>query len=199
MLESDLIHQLVEEKELVMPLLFKPIQFEILEKLDQRKSLTPNEQRYLRGKVRRKLQVLQKLCATESPEKDLTFLLDTIGSYYITGLAALKHHGYGWFYEPKIIEIINTRLQGKLIWQDTTFKFIRVKSISKKETAVDSETGLHYASNDQVYKDISLTKNRYTQTVWQQMYTRYGTLFARNKYPLSKEVIDYQKNVLQQD
>jgi len=192
-MNQTLIHHLVTEQDLVTPILFKPVQFKILQKLEQAKPLTHNEQRYMRGKLGKKLHAIEGILATKEPEKDLALMLNLIGSYYITGLEALKHNGYGWFYEPKIIEVINTRITGKITFQDKTVKFIRVKSLSKSEILVDTETSLHYASNDQIHKDIAFTQNKYVKTLWMQMYGRYGKIFSTLDLPIPEEETDFTR------
>lgn len=193
MINQTLIHHLVTEPDLSVPALFKPVQFGILQKLDQAQLLTPNEQRYLRGKLGKKLKALDKLLSIKQPEQELTLLLNSIGSYYITGLEALKHNGYGWFYEPKIMEIINTKVKGKIVLKEKTIKFIRIKSLSKSKTALDPETCLRYASNDQILKDIIFTKNKYAKTLWMQMYRRYGKVFSALDIEVPEEEIDLSK------
>ena len=129
-------------------------------------------------------------------ENEYTLLLNTIGSYYITGLEALKHNGFGWYYEPKIIEIINTKIEGKVALKGKTIKFVRVKSITNSKITIDKETGLKYAINDQIIKDIPFTKNEYTKTVWIQMYTRYKSMFAKRvaKFKgITQKKMDYSK------
>jgi hypothetical protein len=192
MVDQQLIHTIVREEDTLVPTLFKPGQFKILQKLDQGKSLTENEQRYLRGNMKRKLQALQKIMNIENKD-ELHELLGPLGSYYITGLAALKHNGYGWFYEPKVIEVINTKIEGKVALPGKTLKFIRVKSISKSKIMVDKETHLKYAQNEQILKDIALTKNRYTKTIWMQMYRRYTKMFAKGRYTIPETKNDFAK------
>ncbi len=193
MINQALIHHLVEEPDLVTPTFFKPVQFKILQKLDQNHSLTDNEQRYLRGKLGKKLKALEALSIATPPEQELAVLLNSIGSYYITGLEALKHNGYGWFYEPKIMEIINTKIQGKIAFREKTIKFIRIKSLSKSIIILDSETGQRYASNDQILKDIAFTKNKYAKTIWMQMYQRYGKVFSALDIEITDEETDVSK------
>lgn len=193
MINQALIHHLVAEQDLVTPTLFKPVQFKILQKLDQGHSLTDNEQRYLRGKLGKKLKALEILSTATPSEQELTILLNSIGSYYITGLEALKYNGYGWFYEPKIIEVINTKITGKIIFKEKTIKLIRVKSLSKSKTVLDAKTSLRYASNDQILKDITFTKNAYTKTLWMQMYQRYGKVFSALDIKTPEEETDVSK------
>ncbi len=190
---QQLIHRLVEEQELVVPTLFKPVQFRILHKLEQGQPLTDNEQRYRRGNLQQKLKVLQQLLISGPPEQELPLLLNFCGPYYITGLEALRHHGYGWFYETKVIEVINTKIAGKVTLLSKTIKFIRIKSLSKSKIIVDRETGLRYASSNQIFKDVAFTKNEYSKSVWMQMYRRYGVVFVKKKYPFPAEDIDFTR------
>jgi len=188
-----LIHHLVAEQDVVTPILFKPMQFKILQKLDQATPLTPNEQRYLRGKLGKKLRALEGILTTKEPEKELALLLNSMGPYYITGSEALKHNGYGWFYEPKIMEVINTKIEGKIAFRNKKVKFIRVKSLSKSKIVVDTKTSLHYASNDQIHKDITYTKNNYVKSLWMQMYQQYRKTFSNLTFPIVEEDIDFTR------
>lgn len=193
-MDTKFIHKLAEEEDLVVPTLFKPVQFRVIKKVDAGKKLTENEKRYLRGKMRNKVMILHALGCAASQQDELLLLLNSIGSYYITGLAALKYNGYGWYYEPKIIEVINTKIQGKLALKNKTLKFIRVRSISKSKVIVDKETHLRYAANEQIIKDTSFTKNQYARTIWKQMLERYGKMFVSKtkKYGLKEgKKIDY--------
>lgn len=193
MVSQTLINRLVTEQDLITPILFKPKQFKILQKLDQGHSLTDNEQRYLRGKLGKKLKVLEGLLRTKPPEQELSVFLNSIGSYYITGLEALKHNGYGWFYEPKIMEIINTKITGKITFKEKTIRFIRVKSLSQSKTILDSKTNVRYASNDQILKDIAFTKNKYAKNIWMQMYQRYEKMFSALDIEIPEIEIDLSK------
>src|SRR3989338_87614 len=104
MANQQLIRKLADSEELVVPVLFKPVQFTIIKKMNTGKKLTENEKRYLRGNMRAKLIALEKLDTRDGTNESISILLDGIGSYYITGLEALKHNGYGWYFEPKTIE-----------------------------------------------------------------------------------------------
>ncbi len=194
-----LIQKLVEMEDTVVPTLFKPVQFNILKKLDKGKKLTENEKRYLRGKMKNKLNLLSRFMAAKMEEAgDYVVFLDSLGSYYITGLDALKHNGFGWYFKPKIIEIINTKIQGKVSISNKTLKLIRVKSIKNSRFSIDQKTGLKYATNEQIIKDIKITKNEYAKSVWRQMLTRYGNFFIKNynkfkPYIQKPRIIDYKK------
>ena len=175
-----LIQKIAEAEEKVVPALFKPVQSRIIKKLSKGKKLTENEKRYLRGNMGEKLIALEQLDLKEESKDSSNAFLDSIGSYYITGLEALRHNGYGWYFEAKVIEVMNTRIDGSIRISDKLFKFIRVKSIEGSKYALDKKTGLKYASNEQVFKDAKFTKNEYAKNVWLQMLSRYGKLFVKN-------------------
>src|SRR3989338_1211723 len=108
MLNPQLIKKLVNFEDIVVPTLFKPIQFNILKKLNLGKRLNDNEKRYLRGKMREKLYLLEELESKGKISNPINVFLNSVSSYYITGLEALRHNGYGWYFEQKVIEVINT-------------------------------------------------------------------------------------------
>ena len=194
MASQQLIRKLADSEEKVVPTLFKPGQFSIIKKMNAGKKLTENEKRYLRGKMREKLIALEELESKETPSGSASILLNSIGSYYITGLEALRHNGYGWYFEAKAIEVINTRIEGTVRISGSIFKFIRVKSIENSKYSIDRKTGLKYAANEQIFNDAKLTKNEYVKNVWVQMLSRYGKLFARN-YEKFRQLIPKQKRI----
>ena len=66
------------------------------------------------------------------------------------------------------------------------------------EIKIDKKTGLKYATNEQVFKDVSHTKNLYTKTIWLQMLSRYNKLFVKNytkfkKYIPKQITVDYSR------
>ncbi len=198
MVNSQLIKKLVDREDAIVPVLFKPGQFHIIKKINQGKKLSDNEKRYLRGKMRQKLMALEELEGIERINKSTNIILNEIESYYITGLEALRHNGYGWYFETKIIEVINTKIEGIIRISGNVFKFIRVKSIGTGKYQIDMKTGLKYAANEQIFYDAKITKNEYVKNVWVQMLSRYGKMFVKShdkfKYLLPKErVIDYSK------
>ena len=132
-----IIHKLVRTEDIVVPTLFKPVQFNVLKKLDAGKKLTENEKRYLRGKMKDKLNMLARFTAGKEERRDYIMFLDNLDSYYITGLEALKHNGFGWYFKPKITEVINTKIEGKVSISNKTLRFIRVKSIKNSKFSVD--------------------------------------------------------------
>lgn len=193
MVNQGLIQLLVKEEDLVVPTLFKPVQFNVIKKIAKCKKLTENEKRYLRGKMKEKFRTLNELVSIRHERDEYTNFLNALSSYYITGLTALKHNGYGWYYEPKVIEVINTKIEGKLALKNVTLKFIRIKSISNSKRVTDKDTGLKYATNEQIIKDVSFTKNGYTRTVWIQMLARYRGLFVKNISKFNNLIPPYQK------
>ena len=122
-------------------------------------------------------------------------MLKNIGFYYITGQEALKHNGYGWYYESKLIEVINTKIEGVINFKEKKVRFIRIKSINYSKIITDKETGLKYATNEQILKDIMFTKNEYTKIAWMQMFKQYGNIFAKLKKHnnVAETKIDYLK------
>lgn len=194
MANQQLIRKLADCEEKVVPALFKPGQFSIIKKINAGKKLSENEKRYLRGKMKEKLIALEELESKGEANESVRILLDSIGSYYITGLEALRHNGYGWYYEAKIVEVINTRINGTLRIAGNIFKFMRVKSIENSRYMIDRKTGLKYAENEQVFNDSKLTKNEYVRNVWVQMLSRYGKMFARH-YDKFKQFIPMEKKI----
>lgn len=197
-MNQQLVKKLVNFESVVVPTLFKPVQFNILKKLNEGKKLNDNEKRYLRGKMKEKLQLLEKLESKEEKSDSIGIFLNSISSYYITGLEALKYNGYGWYFEPKAIEVMNTRIEGKIRIENKTLKLIRVKSVENSRYIIDKKTGLKYATNEQIIKDISITKNEYAKNVWIQMLSRYYNLFSKdyNKFKSlipKQKVVDYEK------
>lgn len=194
MANQQLIRKLAESEELVVPTIFKPVQFSIIKKINAGKKLTENEKRYLRGKMGKKLIALEQLESKQLQIENLNIILNSIGSYYITGLEALKHNGFGWYFEPKAIEVMNTRIEGTLRVAGAILKFIRIKSIEKSEYLVDKKTGLKYAANEQILNDAKLTKNEYVENVWMQMLSRYRKMFVKN-YEKFKQLIPKEKPI----
>src|SRR3989344_664434 len=149
--------------------------------------------------MRTKLNILNS-CMNGSAEmvNEYRVFLGSLQSYYITGLEALRHNGFGWYFEPKIIEVINTKIEGKISIAHKTVKFFRVNSIKNSKYTLDKKTGLKYADNEQIIKDIKIIKNTYAENVWRQMISRYGDLFIKNRvkfklYIQKPEIINYAK------
>lgn len=197
MVQQLLLKKLVAMEDYIVPTLFKPVQFNIIKKLDQGKKLDENEKRYLRGKMKKKLALLEQLSSKAERTNQLNLFVDSLGSYYVTGLAALKHNGFGWYFEPKIMEIINTKIEGNVHINNISLKLIRVKSMQKKEYITDEETNVNYAINKQILKDVAVTKNEYTKDVCIQMLSRYKNMFIKEykqfkSLIITERVIDYK-------
>ncbi len=194
MVNQQLIRKLADSEDKVVPSLFKPVQFNIIKKLNAGQKLAENEKRYLRGKMKEKLIALASLESKEEYD-GIGSLLESIGSYYITGLEALRHNGYGWYFRTKTIEVINTRIEGKINILGNTFKFVRIKSMENSKYSFDKKNGLKYAENEQIFYDARLTKNEYVRSVWIQMLSRYGKMFAKplKQFVLEERKVDYAK------
>ena len=194
-MKQNLIAKIVENEDAVKPTLFKPIQFEVIKKLYKKLNLTETEKRYLRGNIRNKMEAIQKLNLPEQKD-DLANFLNSIGSYYITGFEALKHNGYGWYYDVKKVDVINTKVDGKLRIGKKTLNLIRVKSISKSKFI--SDNNLNYATNEQILKDNRIIKNKYLEKTWLQMLHRYPKMFVKHiteykKYLSNAEDVDLDR------
>ncbi len=197
-MDHKLISKIANNEDLIVPTLLKPKQYEVIKKLNKNQKLNENEKRYLRGDIRKKLFLIEKLINDNQTQTKLSTFLNAIDSYYITGLEALKHNGYGWFYETKIIEIINTKIEGNIFIEGKTIKLIRVKSIKNCQTIVDRDTHIKYATNEQIFKDTNLTHNSYTKQIWKNMLGRYRKTFVKNlekyEYLISNiPEVDYSK------
>ena len=72
------------------------------------------------------------------------------------------------------------KIEGKIRIENKTLKLIRVKSIEKSRYALDKKTGLKYATNEQIIKDIGITKNEHAKKIWIQMLSRYEKMFTKN-------------------
>jgi hypothetical protein len=161
-------------------LLFKPVQLRIIEKITHGSALSSNEKRYLRGRLGKKLRLLEHLVRPARPRTDpLGEFVGLLGEYYITGYAALKHNGYGWYFDPQKIEIVNTRLDGRLTVDGKTVILKRVKFIGLDWWAADSGTGLKYATNERILVDAQRSGQTHLVKTWTSMLESYGTLFVK--------------------
>src|SRR3989344_6619384 len=100
MVAKNMLKELVSSEDLIVPTLFKSGQFAIIKKINEGKNLTENEKRYLRGRLGKKLSIIESL-QSKTIVNNLTFFLNNINSYYITGAEALKNNGFGWYFTPK--------------------------------------------------------------------------------------------------
>jgi len=196
MTDIKLLQKILSIDESLINTIIKPKQLSIIKKQVLGKKLTENEKRYLRGNLRKKFELLEVLWNNTDNSSGRQQLLNNIDHYYITGLQALKYHGFGWYYEPKIIEIINTRLEGIIRLESITLKFFRVRSINHSKVTIDDITGLKYASIEQIIRDTIYTKNKYTELVWNNMLKRYRKQFVEDpdrylKEPSESNIVDY--------
>jgi hypothetical protein len=163
-------------------LLFKPVQLRVIDKISKGAILSSNEKRYLRGRLGTKLRLLDHLVRPARPQTgSLGAIVSLLGEYYITGYAALKHNGYGWYFEPRRIEVVNTRLDGRLTVDGKVVVFRRVKSIGPDWWATDSGTDLKYATNERILVDAQRSGQDNLVKTWISMLERYGKIFV--KYP----------------
>jgi hypothetical protein len=181
MIHEELISKLIKLGEKKVYVLFKPKQFKVLEKINNGMILNETEERYLRGSIIHKLNFLFELnLEIYTPKiKTYTTFLKILDNYYVTGMEALKHNGYGWDYTTKIVEIINTKLNGEIDFSEKKLKLIKIRSIKKSNFLFDSSDGLKYATNEQIIKDNSLTKNSVVRKKWINLYSTYGTTFSK--------------------
>jgi hypothetical protein len=162
-------------------LLFKPVQLRVIDKITRGSILSPNERRYLRGRLGKKLRLLDHLIRPARPQTDaLGAIVSLLGEYYITGYAALKHNGYGWYFDPRKIEVVNTRLDGRLTVDGKLVIFRRVKSIGPDWWTADSATGLKYATNERILVDAQRSAQMHLVKTWTAMLERYGKVFVKN-------------------
>lgn len=196
MSNTKLLQKILSINESLTNFVIKSKQLILLRKLLTGQELTENEKRYLRGNLGKKLEFLEQLWEELNEIDEYQSLLNIIDSYYITGLEAIKYHGFGWFYDTKIIEIINTRLEGKIRLKNKTLKFYRVKSIGNNKFVTDESTGLKYATIEQVIVDTRYTRNEYTKIVWKNMLNRYWDSFLKNPNKFKEYQIKESKIVL---
>lgn len=183
MIYDELISKLVSLGQDKVNILFKPKQFEVLKKIESGENLTETQQRYLRGTILKKLKLLYELNLDFYNPKIQNYvdLLKILDDYYITGLEAIKHNGYGWDYTTKIVEIINPKLDGEIDFSALKLKFIKVKSMKNYEYITDGETGVKFATNEQIIKDSGITKNSLVKKRWINVYSTYGESFSKYK------------------
>ncbi len=179
--EQEIIKTLVKMNQDQLKPLFKPKQILTLKKIVSNEKLTETESRYFRGAIRKKISILSQLANHEyiSRINGYTDFLNLLGRYYITGLEALKNNGFGWEFNTKIIEVINTKLNGEIVINNKEIKLIKTRSIKNKEVVLNKQDGLVYATNEQVGKDYKLTRNETTKRIWTTHYQRYDKSFSK--------------------
>ncbi|MBI4154476.1 hypothetical protein HY498_00105 [Candidatus Woesearchaeota archaeon] len=193
MATKNVLKKLIDSEDLIVPTIFKPGQFAIIKKINEGKKLTENEKRYLRGRLGKKISIIESLQG-KTPINNLVLFLNNLNNYYITGTEALKHNGFGWYFTPKIIEIINTKIEGKINFGNKVLKFIRVKSLENREHLLDKDNGLKYATNEQILNDTKITKNNFVRKICLQMLSRYRTMFINNN-SLFNNLIKKEKEI----
>ena len=181
--------RILSENESLAKTLFKPVQRRIIDKLKTGTDLSENEKRYLRGKLGKKLNALSTLLDHYIGEnaKELP-LLDGMNNYYIAGYEALRHNGFGWFYETRNVTVINTRIKGRISHNGRAYVFIRVRSIRGCSIRKDETSGLRYATNEQIYHDAMRLKDETLLRTWRSMCERYGTMFVQEPERFMKEM-----------
>ena len=183
MANNELISKIVElGKDIVRPI-FKDKQYDVLKKISFGTELTETEKRYLRGNIGKKLELLNILNLDQyNPRvRDYSDFLKILRDYYITGLEALKNNGFGWDLKINIIEVINTNLNGEVEFSGKILKFIKVKSIKNADYIFNKSDSMKYATNEQIIKDIKITKNHLVRKKWTNHYLRYKTEFSKYK------------------
>lgn len=165
----------------VQEIFFKPVQRRVIDKLSSGTELNENEKRYLRGKLGDKLKALDRLLEYHDPQghESIPFL-EGITNYYITGFEALRHNGFGWFYDTKNIIIINTQVKGRLSHDGKRFVFIRVRSLKSRGIQMDESTGVRYATNEQIYYDARRFGDNSLLGTWKGMLYSYGEMFVND-------------------
>ncbi len=151
-MDMELIERILDLPESQLNALFKPKQQQVLRKARSGDELDNNEKRYLRGGIRAKVEMIESLIGGESTSPLQAF---TIGleNYYISGYEALKHNGYGWYFNTKRILIYNTRMEGKFHIPGKLIIAKRVRSLRKRSYERDRKTGIIYADNGQILED----------------------------------------------
>jgi hypothetical protein len=159
--------------------LFKPVQLRVLEKLSRNDELTQNEKRYLRGRLGKKLYLLERLARSGHGQKNaLDTVLEQLGDYYITGYEALKRNGFGWYFEPRKMDVMNTRLEGRLAIDGRLVVFCRLKTIDREWWTADKETGRRYATNARILVDAKRFGQGHLVKTWISMLERYKKAFV---------------------
>ncbi len=190
---SDMMTFLIDNPR-VAHVLFKPVQHRIIEKILKGEVLTDNEKRYLRGKLGKKIDALNDLFngrdkVISSPHP----ILSTLENYYITGYEALKHNGFGWFYDTSTIIVMNTALKGSIRYDGKKFILIRTRSMKTRSRHRDPATGVFYASNDQIIRDAVEAKDESLVQTWMSMLEQYGSMFLESSEKL-EVLLEKNKN-----
>lgn len=172
----DVIEDVLNLPEHEIRTLFKPKQKEVLVRIMKGEPLDSNQQRYLRGDIRKKIDTLSSL-EKNGKENEKRSFLKGVENYYITGYDALKHNGYGWYFSTKRIIVMNTRLEGTFHVPGAIIKLIRLRSLKNRSFSVDEETRLKFASNEQIFKDAEELGDEALRRECLSHLKRYGELF----------------------
>jgi hypothetical protein len=176
-MSSAMMSSVLELDDDEMNVLFKPVQLRVLRKCLDGKGLTENEKRYLRGRLGKKIAAIEHLFegSGKDPLKDI---LSDVGEYYITGYEALKHNGFGWYYSTKRVEVVNTKIEGRLNIGGRSVRFIRVRSLGKDGWVPDRHTGIRYAKNERIMGDAHRFGNEALFRTCVSHIEGYGRLFV---------------------
>lgn len=159
--------------------LFKPVQLQVIEKTSKGIPLNETEKRYLRGNLGKKITALEHLLQSGNSESSpINPLLDNLNNYYVTGFEALKHNGFGWFFNTNTIIVMNTSLKGSIQFNGKKFVFIRTRSMKGRSRHLDASSGMYIATNEQIIKDAFELKDESLIRTWRSMLERYGTMFV---------------------
>ena len=178
-MNMDLVKNILSLPDHDLNILFKPKQQEVLQRFINGKTLDKNQKRYLRGDIRVKIDTLSSLLGVEK-EDELRSFLNGVENYYITGYSALKHNGFGWYFDVKRIRVKNTRLDGSFHISQGIVKLTRTRSIKNRSFSMDQRSGLKYATNDQILKDAMEDDDEALIMECMSHLKRYGELFIKD-------------------
>jgi len=176
---SSVIKKILSLKHDEAQVLFKPVQLDVLKKLLEGSPLSENEKRYLRGHLGEKLRTIEILHELSDNDDQLVIFLKMIGDYYITGYSALQYNGFGWYFDPKRIEVVNTRVEGRMRIKNASVILRRVRSLGQPGWTIDPMTGLRYATNEKIIKDAIWTGQDDLLRTCNTMLERYGKMFVK--------------------
>lgn len=184
----ELIERILNLPESQFNALFKPKQQLVLGKILSGGELDDNEKRYLRGDIRNKIDILT-LLLDEDKRPALQNFTDGLENYYISGYEALKHNGYGWYFNTKRILIYNTRMEGTFHIPGKLIIAKRVKSLRNRGYKRDREKGIIYADNEQILKDARSEGDEALVRECMSHIRRYGEMFINEP----KRFLDTEK------
>jgi hypothetical protein len=176
------IHRILALPKENQDILFKPVQMSVLRKIAENRPLSENEKRYLRGRLGEKLSTLDLLINGQSSSNQEPWMTYVSGlrHYYIAGHMALKLNGFGWFFEPRTVIVVNTHLKGRIHPQNKVIEYVRIRSISEDQWHLDEDTGIRISTNTQVFHDAQRLGDESLLRTWWSMYDRYGSMFVED-------------------